>query len=226
MDSDLQTYRMQLQQVESALLLDPTNQQLLKLKVDLEQLIVVSSQLQQGGEGGGEDGHTWKVGDVCEAMWLEDGNYYRAIIDTVSVDGRTVTVTFTAYGESQECNVSRLRKPKDTPGAGAKGANGGDSSAGEGKNKDKEKLKAKKEKKRNRLAELEKAKEGEKKKWQDFNKGIIKKTGKERKSIFATSQEGKVGVVGSGKGMTDFDRNRKWAPSTKLNTIAAPPGAR
>eukprot|EP00124_Ichthyophonus_hoferi_P006111 Ihof_evm1s1214 gene=Ihof_evmTU1s1214 len=116
MDTDLELFRQQLDAVENALLMDPSNAELLKLKEDLNKLIEVSSVFNtpDGNQSSSSETHQWNVGDVCEAMWLDDGNYYRAIIDSIAVDRRTVTVTFTAYGETQECNVSRLKVAKET----------------------------------------------------------------------------------------------------------------
>lgn len=52
---------------------------------------------------------------------------------------------------------------------------------------------------------------------QSFNTKIIKKT-KKKESMFATSESGKVGVVGSGKGMTEFQLREKYIKS-KAGTL-------
>jgi hypothetical protein len=51
---------------------------------------------------------------------------------------------------------------------------------------------------------------------QDFNKKIVKKT-KKKESIFATSEAGKVGVTGSGKGMTGFHTREKYDKMKKAS---------
>ncbi len=53
---------------------------------------------------------------------------------------------------------------------------------------------------------------------QNFNTKIVKKS-KKKESMFATSEAGKVGVIGSGKGMTDFKTREKYVKSK----ISAPP---
>ena len=53
---------------------------------------------------------------------------------------------------------------------------------------------------------------------QSFNSKIVKKT-KKKESMFATSDAGKVGVIGSGKGMTEFQTREKYVKSK----ISAPP---
>jgi hypothetical protein len=48
--------------------------------------------------------------------------------------------------------------------------------------------------------------------WQVMVAGTISK-GMKKTSMFATSEEGKVGVIGSGKAMTGYsDVARKWQP--------------
>ncbi|KAJ9577693.1 hypothetical protein L9F63_005773 [Diploptera punctata] len=103
LQGNLQNYKLQLQQVEAALTTDPTNEELLKLKVDLEEVIeltrdLIKTQLlelkaAENSAGGSkvEDVTTkllaaeqpqeeeictkrdWKVGDKCLAVWSEDG---------------------------------------------------------------------------------------------------------------------------------------------------------
>eukprot|EP00121_Abeoforma_whisleri_P001140 Awhi_evm1s1013 len=59
-----------------------------------------------------------------------------------------------------------------------------------------------------------------------FNKSASNKSkggfmsGKPKKSIFASSVEGKVGVIGSGKPMTNFQQRVKSDAKTKLDAAA------
>lgn len=50
MCDDLQNYQLQLQQVEAALVTDPDNQELLKLKIDLNEVIELSLDLKNKAE--------------------------------------------------------------------------------------------------------------------------------------------------------------------------------
>ena len=48
----------------------------------------------------------WKEGDVCVALWDEDGRWYKAVID--GIEGDTAVVTFTEYGNSAYCQVDNI----------------------------------------------------------------------------------------------------------------------
>lgn len=74
-------------QVEAALTTDPENEELLKLKIDLEEVIelthdLIKSQQQEKKPAETEEknpellavlANKWKVGDQCLAPWSEDG---------------------------------------------------------------------------------------------------------------------------------------------------------
>ena len=66
-------------------------------------------------ESDGEDHKTgledrvWREGEECVALWTEDGNWYKAVID--GIEGNTAVVTFTEYGNSAYCGVDNLREP-------------------------------------------------------------------------------------------------------------------
>lgn len=75
-------------QVEAALTTDPNNEELTKLKIDLEEVIelthdLIKSQQQEKRQANGMDAkdpillavlaNKWKVGDQCMAPWSEDG---------------------------------------------------------------------------------------------------------------------------------------------------------
>lgn len=81
-------YSILLFQVEAALTTDPSNEELLKLKIDLEEVIelthdLIKSQQQEKRQANGMDAkdpillavlaNKWKVGDQCMAPWSEDG---------------------------------------------------------------------------------------------------------------------------------------------------------
>uniref|UniRef100_A0A0K8V096 Survival of motor neuron-related-splicing factor 30 n=1 Tax=Bactrocera latifrons TaxID=174628 RepID=A0A0K8V096_BACLA len=50
----------------------------------------------------------WKVGDKCQARWIEDGKYYDAIIEDISSDG-IVNVVFDTYQNRTTTTISELR---------------------------------------------------------------------------------------------------------------------
>lgn len=84
---DLQNYKLQLQQVEAALTTDPDNEELQKLKIDLEEVIeltqdLVKSQQEEKKQLEANQNNPeviaalvkkWNVGDQCLAPWSEDG---------------------------------------------------------------------------------------------------------------------------------------------------------
>ncbi|CAL1541980.1 unnamed protein product [Lymnaea stagnalis] len=227
---DLKTYELQLQQVEAALTTDPTNEELLKLQKDLQEVIHLTTELISGpavgaagsgsssaatttGVGGTKSGTDeainvtteWKVGDKCMALWEEDGQHYESIVEEVLEDG-TCTITFTGWNNSAICPVSNLRPIDPILKRGAKGDRIVDAKKSK---KDliaeqREYKRKKSLKKAQRMKQLEEEHEHDKNKWLDFNHKTFSKTskGKVKKSIFATpdSVSGKVGVGTCGSG--------------------------
>lgn len=228
---DLETCKEQLKQVETALLLDPSNVELIKLASDIRDVISLTSQLIKPKEV--HNKHQWKVGDKVEAVWTMDGQYYSAVIDaigTMDEGNPTCTVTFTEYSNTDIVQLSSLRpikvtgadaeKKRKTTATGEPIPTEKELTAAE-KEAVREAKKRRQEKKNNRLEEINKAIEGVKSNWTDFtskkkdSKGKTTWTEKPKKSIFASpdANDGKVGVgtcgIG-GKGMTDFSHRGKW----------------
>ncbi|XP_013400333.1 survival of motor neuron-related-splicing factor 30-like isoform X2 [Lingula anatina] len=129
LQESLTNYKLQLQQVEAALTTDPSNADLNKLKVDLQEVINLTVDLIKNQAGAvatavvaaatsTDDNetstatHSWNVGDKCSAVYSEDGMYYDAVIDEVLEDG-SCTVTFESYGNTDLTQVSLL-KPRDS----------------------------------------------------------------------------------------------------------------
>lgn len=81
-------------QVEAALTAAPGDEELLKLKNDLEQLLALSNAVTQGSSTK-DTGSQWKVGQKCEALY-GDGLFYKAKIEGLSADGKRVTVCYTS----------------------------------------------------------------------------------------------------------------------------------
>ena len=51
---------------------------------------------------------SWKIGDICEARYTEDGLWYIARIDDVSNDGQFL-VNYIEYGNSEILRSDSLR---------------------------------------------------------------------------------------------------------------------
>ncbi|XP_067667328.1 survival of motor neuron-related-splicing factor 30-like [Haliotis asinina] len=229
---NLKTYKLQLQQVEASLTTDAENEDLLKLKKDLQEVIDLTTELIVGkltaaadGDEGHHDGvgegeaivseHSWSVGDKCSALYSQDGMYYEALIDEILDDG-TCTITFDDYGNTDVTQISSL-KPADPSQSLDRQADNKPKSKKDLAVQQREYKRKKAQKKALRMKMLEEEREQEKSKWQSFNAKTFSKTNKGRvkKSIFATpdGDKGKVGVgtcgVG-GKPMTAYQHQEKW----------------
>ncbi|XP_055689393.1 survival of motor neuron-related-splicing factor 30 [Lutzomyia longipalpis] len=245
MADDLQNYKLQLQQVEVALLSDPENQELLKLKKDLDEVIeltrdLIKTQLEEQKKSSyiGPDTEKpssslydddieqvlraaeriqadedqkakWKIGDKCQAKWTEDGQYYDATIEGITVSGE-VSVIFEAYQNRSTTTLRELRERQ------ARNEVFPSSSSNKRRHPNqKEYLKKKKMKKQQRFKELEQERETEKNKWLAFTTKSAKKSGGVPKSIFASPDNvnGRVGIGTcgvAGKPMTETKTCEKW----------------
>ncbi|XP_034252988.1 survival of motor neuron-related-splicing factor 30 [Thrips palmi] len=231
LQSNLQNYQLQLQQVEAALLTDPSNEELMKLKTDLEEVIELTTDLiktqllesagsstdkevsksskpvfaTESPEAPSTSKKQWKVGDKCLAIWSEDGQYYEATIEEITAEKEEVSVIFDAYKNADVTNINLLREVSS--------GDPNDKNKKHTLSKQREYQKKKKQKKIQRFQELEEARETEKNKWLAF--ATKKKGGCLKKSIFASpeSTSGRVGIgtcgIG-GKPMTEFTSAEKW----------------
>lgn len=233
---NLESYRVQLQQVEAALIGEPDNEELLKLKEDLEEVIALTTDLAGGGgKANGEEendkpgssvslNHTgdakpskdWKVGDACMAVWSKNGQYYDAVVDGIS-EGKAA-VTFIKWNTPDTNNLTQLRLPSDESHRRKNLAF--DPSKPKRSKGDFQLEKEKKRKKALRriqkVKELEQQKEGEKNKWKNFNNRALAKSYKGVKkssSIFASSDtpDGRVGVGTCGIGGKEGTKYRQQA---------------
>ncbi|XP_068202420.1 survival of motor neuron-related-splicing factor 30 [Palaemon carinicauda] len=235
----LNTYEVQLEQVEAALTSDPTNAELLKLKSDLHEVITLTTNLleAQASAASSNAGHgsqsssseapvikAWKVGDECLAMWSEDSQWYDAVIDAITDDG-LVAVSFEGYGNSDVTKLSLLKER--VPGE-KRGQHPAALASESDRNKKKlveaqrQQARKRKQKKHDRQKLIEEAHEAEKAKWLAFStkvKGAKKLKGVTKKSIFATpdAANGRVGIgtcgIG-GKPMTEYTHAEKWRKGT------------
>lgn len=227
---NLQTYQLQLQQVASALDTDPENEELIKLRKDLAEVIELTKELlksqtanasnKEGAPGGSQPAvREFKIGDKCLALWPEDKQFYEATIVEIGLLDDHCTVSFLAFEHRQVTQMSTLK-----PMAKKKPITV-EMVLGEDKLKSKKQIvkiqreykKKKQQKKAQRIQKLEEEREEEKTKWQSFNSKAFNKNkkGQVKKSIFASPENpgGRVGVgtcgIG-GKPMTEYHQQEKW----------------
>jgi len=174
------------------------------------------------------------VGTVCEGIYSADGQWYNARIDEVTADGRyAVTYTDYGNSEYIDIRHIRLKHMAQPAGAGGKDKKRKEPEIDKLINddgefvvpeklkiqpNDSEDVKANKRKKLHALKSAFRQKKSEQEKnqkaqsWKSFDAKAASKSGKvkgfmssgKKESIFKTSEEGKVGVTGSGKGTTQF----------------------
>lgn len=232
MAEDLQNYKLQLQQVEAALTTSPKDEELLKLKKDLEEVIALTTELIKStlpddvqkkdiellaadlnvvnptlkcSEKVKKD---WRAGDRCLAFLLEDGQYYEATVD--SVDNDEVSVLF----DNHKLGIPVVLTQeflKELPKGQDRGA---PKVRKQPSTKEREYQKKKKLKKQMRFKQLEEEREVEKNKWLMFSSKTYKK-GMSKKSIFASpdNANGRVGIGTcgvAGRGMTDYMQAEKY----------------
>lgn len=239
-ESDLNTYKLQLQQVEAALTTDPDNVELSQLKGDLEQVLNLTQDLinqQLGAQAALKEEDEselepekpkkqkksrwtedplipvkpWQVGENCLAIYSEDGAYHDAKIEDIA--GNEVTVKFKGYRGTFVTTLGLLKLPNS--GTTTVHATSSAKNKKELSQSRSEYLKEKKAKKKAKWEAIEKEGEKEKKKWTSFSNKAFGKKGFVKKSIFKTPEavEGKVGVgtMGiGGKEMTEFSDVPKY----------------
>ncbi|TFK77037.1 hypothetical protein BDN72DRAFT_890818 [Pluteus cervinus] len=223
--TDLEAYKVQLSQVEVALAADPENEGLSDLRSELKELIELTeaalSQADALPSTSKPDGarksstatpiQSWSAGDECLAKWAADGSWYPARINSVggSVENRVYSIVFKGYNNTELVKGSEI-KPMPTSFA----ANGAPAASAKRKltkveEEERERKKKKNEKKVEARAAKAKEQVAKQQTWQKFAKKSEKKgvhiAGISGTSIFKTPDNplGRVGVTGSGKGMTE-----------------------
>lgn len=223
MADDLQNYKLQLQQVEAALLTDPENKELQKLKVDLEEVIELTLDLKSKAEEAAkqpeytEPVNNYEEDEITKSLlaveefvaktkakkiWRigdicmakwSDNNQYYEARIDSINPDGQVNVTFEAY---KNRGVTTLAELKEF--TGQKRVLTEAEKLKRAKMNNKEYLKKKKLKKQQRFKELEEERESEKKKWLAFTNKATKnkKVGLKTKSIFASPDtvNGRVGI--------------------------------
>jgi len=183
------------------------------------------------------------VGTQCEAQYSVDQIWYAAIIDSINKDG-TYSVTYTEYGNSETLSIDKIRPPSRSQRLVAnsqletkKYLMAPEAIQQIPKSlkvlpEDSEQVKKQKLKKiqniksQNRLKEIEDESKKKKQEWRDFINKPKKSipgtfTDKKKKSMFSTSDNvnSKVGVIGSGRGMTE---NQNFQGFSKKQTSFIP----
>lgn len=109
MAEKLAEYRQQLAQVEAAIANDPDNLEWIKLRDDLIEVIELTSEIAETAEsaggssamgGGAVPLKKWAVGERCQAIFEQDGQWYNAKIVALSEDG--YFVTYLGFGNTAQ----------------------------------------------------------------------------------------------------------------------------
>lgn len=224
----LETYQVQLSQVELALAADPENAELASLRSELQELINLTTSLISQSESTASSSKsaessrktttvqqsiTWSAGDECLAKYSGDGGWYPARINSVagSAEKRAYSIVFKNYNTTEQVEASSLKPlpPNHNLQPSAK------RKAKEEEEEEKERKRKKNEKKLETRAAKAKEQVQKQASWQKFAKKSEKKgvhiAGMAGTSIFKTPDNplGRVGVTGSGKGMTEYQSKGK-----------------
>ncbi|XP_072029950.1 survival of motor neuron-related-splicing factor 30-like [Amphiura filiformis] len=222
--ANLATYKLQFQQVEAALTTDPTNEELLKLKADLQEVIDLTTDLLHAAPGKSSESTSvvteedeassssstperpvkdWLVGDKCQATYSQDKIYYPATVGELKEDG-TATVVFDVWMNTEVVPTVKLKLPSADQGKASNEVE--ESKKAVSKKailaKQREYKKKKQHKKAERLKQLDQMHETQKSNWQNFsNKASKSKKGIIKKSIFASPDSSAEGASGGRVGV-------------------------
>jgi survival-of-motor-neuron-related-splicing factor 30 len=234
--TELETYQVQLSQVELALQTDPENAGLLSLRSELQELISLTQQsLAQAASSSRADSvrktanstpsHTWTAGSDCLAKYSGDGGWYPARITSVggSAENPVYSIMFKGYNTTELIKGGEIKplpanhQEKVSAPSKRKLTKAEDEERDRKKKRNEKKLEVKAAKAKEQLAKQAT--------WQKFAKKSEKKgvhiAGVAGTSIFKTPDNplGRVGVTGSGKGMTEvaIRGKHKFAPTDEPN---------
>ncbi|KAG5342397.1 Survival of motor neuron-related-splicing factor 30 [Termitomyces sp. T112] len=219
--ADLETYQVQLSQVETALAVDPDNAELKSLANELNELIqltktalaqaeVASSSKSDRKTASSTPTQSWTAGDECLAKYSVDGSWYPARITFVggSAENRVYSIVFKGYNTTELVKAAEIKLlPPNYVNSNPLTSNKRKLTKQE--EEEREKKKKKNEKKLEVKAQKAKEQMHKQATWQKFAKKSEKKgvhiAGISGTSIFKTPDNplGRVGVTGSGKGMTE-----------------------
>ncbi|KAJ7169950.1 hypothetical protein C8R46DRAFT_896359 [Mycena filopes] len=228
--ADLETYQVQLSQVDLAISSDPENTELVSLRSELKELIeltkaAIAGQAEVATSSKAESSSRkntssasadkWAAGDECLAKYSGDGSWYPARITSVggSTDNRVYNVVFKGYNTTEQVKPSEVKSMPANHAFVAPASNKRKLTKAE--EDEREKKKKKNEKKVEAKAAKAKEQTAKQATWQKFAKKSEKKgvhiAGVAGTSIFKTPDNplGRVGVTGSGKGMTEVASQSK-----------------
>ncbi|KAF5377586.1 hypothetical protein D9615_005336 [Tricholomella constricta] len=221
--ADLETYQVQLSQVETALSLDPGNQELASLRSELQELIQLTqtalAQVEAASSSKTDASRktatstptqSWSAGDECLAKYSGDGAWYPARITSLggSAENRVYSIVFKGYNTTELVKAAEI-KPLPPNYANITPSSSNKRKLSKQEEEERERKKKKNEKKLEVKAAKAKEQTHKQATWQKFAKKSEKKgvhiAGVSGTSIFKTPDNplGRVGVTGSGKGMTE-----------------------
>ncbi|KAH7883649.1 hypothetical protein F5I97DRAFT_1938348 [Phlebopus sp. FC_14] len=238
--ADLETYQVQLSQVELALQADPENAELSSLQSELQQLISLAQEAIAQAEAAASSSRAgpsrksasstptfaWSAGNDCLAKFSGDGSFYPARIISVggSAENPVYSVVFRGYNTTELVKGSEI---KPLPANYQERAPVASNKRKLTKTEEEERERKKKKNEKKLEVRAAKAKEQMAKQatWQKFAKKSEKKgvhiAGVAGTSIFKTPDNplGRVGVTGSGKGMTEVKLlgKHKFVPAEESN---------
>ncbi|KZV71299.1 hypothetical protein PENSPDRAFT_664468 [Peniophora sp. CONT] len=225
---DLETYEVQLSQVDEALTVDPDNAELTSLRSELKELIELTRASIAESEAAASSRaeashkasistptHKWSAGDDCLAKYSGDNSWYPARITSVGGSSQkpVYSIVFKGYNSTEIVDASVLKALPPNYMQSAAYANKRKLTPGE--EEERERKKRKNEKKLEVRAAKAKEQNQKQQTWQKFAKKADKKgvhiAGTSGTSIFKTPDNptGRVGVTGSGKGMTEYSQMGK-----------------
>jgi survival-of-motor-neuron-related-splicing factor 30 len=228
---ELAQYQYQLDQVNLALKSEPENHELLKLKTDLTELInltnsIIDQEVTLSPSKTSISPRTnsipttptsisiptftkpIQVGDSCLARWSGDGQFYQAQVTAIGGGDQIFSVIFKGYNNVELVDIQDIKPLEKKRKVSI----------------DKKELKDKKRKSSEGQRKVNEQ-NLKQKSWLAFASGTAMAPGKKttktkrlvqppinKRSIFATPEnpEGKVGVVGSGKPMTQFQQRDQY----------------
>uniref|UniRef100_A0A915ERM1 Uncharacterized protein n=1 Tax=Ditylenchus dipsaci TaxID=166011 RepID=A0A915ERM1_9BILA len=175
--SELDNYRIQLEQVEAALVAEPENEELIKLKEDLVEIINLQKNLY------------WAIPplrDLLKAMVLIGR---KNELESCLAKWTEISITFTGNGTKHMVKISELQiapveEKKNYIFQSNKGSGGGPKKEWQ---MERERRKLRAQKKEQRRKTLEETKEQEKNKWHQFNAKASAKSMKGLKRVEASS---------------------------------------
>jgi len=108
----LDEYRQQLAQVEAAIANDPENPEWTKLRDDLVEVIELTSELAESkasAAASSSELKSYAVGERCQAIYEQDGQWYNAKVVALGEDG--YFVTYLGFGNTAQVRAGRGAAP-------------------------------------------------------------------------------------------------------------------